>query len=55
MAFPGRTDRLTGSYSCGVLQPYSQLGWWKWMYYVSPFTYVVDGLLGQGELHRTIL
>ena len=23
------------------------------MYYVSPFTYVVDGLLGQGELHHT--
>ena len=26
------------------------------MYYVSPFTYVVDGLLGQGEVpHRTLL
>ncbi|KAG0700795.1 ABC-2 type transporter-domain-containing protein [Suillus ampliporus] len=31
----------------GVLQPYRALGWWQWMYRVSPFTYVVEGLLGQ--------
>ncbi|TDL13502.1 hypothetical protein BD410DRAFT_442376 [Rickenella mellea] len=31
----------------GVLQPFSQLGWWKWMYRVSPFTYLIEGLLGQ--------
>ncbi|KAJ7852054.1 pleiotropic drug resistance ABC transporter [Mycena olivaceomarginata] len=31
----------------GVLQPFSQLGWWKWMYHVSPFTYLIEGLLGQ--------
>ncbi|KAL5487493.1 SNQ2_3 [Sanghuangporus weigelae] len=31
----------------GVLQPYSQLGWWKWMYRVSPFTYFVEGVVGQ--------
>ncbi|EGO00657.1 hypothetical protein SERLA73DRAFT_105009 [Serpula lacrymans var. lacrymans S7.3] len=31
----------------GVLQPFSQLGWWQWMYRVSPFTYLVEGLLGQ--------
>ncbi|KAF8557465.1 pleiotropic drug resistance ABC transporter [Imleria badia] len=31
----------------GVLQTYSQLGWWQWMYYVSPITYVIEGLLGQ--------
>jgi ATP-binding cassette subfamily G (WHITE) protein 2 (SNQ2) len=31
----------------GVLQPYSQLGWWQWMYYLSPFTYLIEGLLGQ--------
>jgi hypothetical protein len=38
-----------GHLSAGVLQPYSQLGWWQWMYYVSPFTYVIEGLLAQGE------
>lgn len=31
----------------GVLQPFSQLGWWQWMYRVSPFTYLIEGLLGQ--------
>ncbi|KAJ6512909.1 pleiotropic drug resistance ABC transporter [Mycena sanguinolenta] len=31
----------------GVLQPYRALGWWQWMYRVSPFTYLVEGLLGQ--------
>ncbi|KAF8156049.1 pleiotropic drug resistance ABC transporter [Crassisporium funariophilum] len=31
----------------GVLQPFSQLGWWKWMYHLSPFTYLIEGLLGQ--------
>jgi ATP-binding cassette subfamily G (WHITE) protein 2 (SNQ2) len=31
----------------GVLQPFQLLGWWKWMYRVSPYTYVVEGLLGQ--------
>ncbi|KAI9569369.1 ABC-2 type transporter-domain-containing protein [Boletus coccyginus] len=31
----------------GILQPYSQLGWWRWMYHVSPFTYIMEGLLGQ--------
>ena len=45
-----RTDKCTWrSHSAGVLQPYSQLGWWQWMYYVSPFTYITEGLLGQGE------
>src|SRR5258706_578 len=38
--------RLFGS--DGVLQPYKLLGWWKWMYHVSPFTYVVEGVLGHG-------
>lgn len=33
----------------GVLQPFSQLGWWKWMYHVSPFTYLTSSLLGQGK------
>ncbi|KAF8206136.1 P-loop containing nucleoside triphosphate hydrolase protein [Mycena galopus ATCC 62051] len=31
----------------GVLQPFNQLGWWKWMYHVTPFTYLIEGLLGQ--------
>ncbi|KAK7033403.1 Brefeldin A resistance protein [Favolaschia claudopus] len=31
----------------GVLQPYRALGWWQWMYRVSPFTYLIEGLLGQ--------
>ncbi|KAF8149941.1 pleiotropic drug resistance ABC transporter [Crassisporium funariophilum] len=31
----------------GVLQPFRQLGWWRWMYHLSPFTYLTDGLLGQ--------
>ncbi|KAH7929251.1 hypothetical protein BV22DRAFT_1192162 [Leucogyrophana mollusca] len=31
----------------GVLQPFAELGWWRWMYRVSPFTYLVEGLLGQ--------
>lgn len=36
--------------SNGVLQPYRQLGWWRWMYHVSPFTYLIGALLGQGPL-----
>ncbi|KAF8196094.1 pleiotropic drug resistance ABC transporter [Pholiota molesta] len=31
----------------GVLQPYRVLGWWRWMYHLSPYTYLVEGLLGQ--------
>ncbi|KAL6306522.1 pleiotropic drug resistance ABC transporter [Sparassis latifolia] len=31
----------------GVLQPYKSLGWWKWMYHLSPSTYFMEGLLGQ--------
>ncbi|KAF7360014.1 Pleiotropic drug resistance ABC transporter [Mycena venus] len=31
----------------GVVQPLSQLGWWKWMWHVSPFTYLIEGVLGQ--------
>ena len=36
-------------FSNGVLQPFSQLGWWRWMYRLSPFTYLIEGLLGQGQ------
>lgn len=36
----------------GVLQPYSQLGWWQWMYRLSPYTYLIEGLVGQGTSVR---
>ncbi|KAJ3537090.1 hypothetical protein NMY22_g5742 [Coprinellus aureogranulatus] len=38
----------------GVLQPYDQLGWWKWMYRVSPFTYLIESLLGQATAHELV-
>ncbi|TFY79979.1 hypothetical protein EWM64_g4033 [Hericium alpestre] len=31
----------------GVLQPFRQLGWWKWMYRVTPFSYLVSAMLSQ--------
>ncbi|KAF9025650.1 pleiotropic drug resistance ABC transporter [Hymenopellis radicata] len=31
----------------GVLQPFSQLGWWQWMYHLSPFTYLLEGIIAQ--------
>ncbi|RDB27092.1 Brefeldin A resistance protein [Hypsizygus marmoreus] len=31
----------------GVIQPFRELGWWQWMYRLSPFTYLIEGLLGQ--------
>lgn len=34
-------------YSNGVIQPFRQLGWWQWMYRLSPYTYLIEGLLGQ--------
>ncbi|KAF7984655.1 hypothetical protein HWV62_12906 [Athelia sp. TMB] len=38
----------------GVLQPYRQLGWWQWMYHLSPYTYLIEGLLGQAIGHESI-
>ncbi|KIY47084.1 pleiotropic drug resistance ABC transporter [Fistulina hepatica ATCC 64428] len=32
------------SFVNGIVQPYGQLGWWKWMYRVSPYTYVLEGM-----------
>lgn len=32
----------------GVIQPYRALGWWQWMYRLSPYTYLIEALLGQG-------
>jgi ATP-binding cassette subfamily G (WHITE) protein 2 (SNQ2) len=31
----------------GVFQPFALLGWWQWMYRLSPFTYLIEGLVGQ--------
>ncbi|KAG5644211.1 hypothetical protein DXG03_008874 [Asterophora parasitica] len=38
----------------GVLQPFRELGWWKWMYHVSPYTYLIEALLGQALGHHAI-
>ncbi|KAN0136953.1 ABC-2 type transporter domain containing protein [Lactarius tabidus] len=38
----------------GVLQPYKHLGWWKWMYRTSPYTYLIEGLIGQAIGHSEI-
>ncbi|KAG0701458.1 ABC-2 type transporter-domain-containing protein [Suillus ampliporus] len=38
----------------GVIQPFVELNWWRWMYRVSPFTYVIEGLLGQAIGGSTI-
>ncbi|KIY48466.1 hypothetical protein FISHEDRAFT_73662 [Fistulina hepatica ATCC 64428] len=39
----------------GVVQPYSDLGWWKWMYRASPFTYIIEGLMGYAVGHSSIV
>ncbi|KDR82402.1 hypothetical protein GALMADRAFT_56996 [Galerina marginata CBS 339.88] len=31
----------------GIMQPYRELGWWQWMYRLSPYTYLIEGLSGQ--------
>ncbi|KAH9022163.1 pleiotropic drug resistance ABC transporter [Lactarius pseudohatsudake] len=38
----------------GVFQPYKHLGWWKWMYRLSPYTYVIEGLLARAIGHSEI-
>ncbi|KAH8987621.1 ABC-2 type transporter-domain-containing protein [Lactarius akahatsu] len=38
----------------GVLQPYKRLGGWKWMYRASPYTYLMEGFLGQALGHSEI-
>ncbi|KAL4248575.1 ABC transporter superfamily protein [Abortiporus biennis] len=38
----------------GVLQPFRALGWWRWMYRVSPYTYLIEGILGQAIGHKPI-
>ncbi|KAK7465001.1 ATP-binding cassette transporter snq2 [Stygiomarasmius scandens] len=39
----------------GVVQPYRQLNWWKWMYRVSPYTYLIEGVLGQALGRQSII
>ncbi|KAH7929028.1 hypothetical protein BV22DRAFT_1057873 [Leucogyrophana mollusca] len=31
----------------GVLQPYAKLGFWQWTYRISPYTYLIEGLVAQ--------
>ncbi|KAI0089451.1 pleiotropic drug resistance ABC transporter [Irpex rosettiformis] len=38
----------------GVLQPFSHLGWWQWMYHVSPYTYLIEGLLSSAVGNQDI-
>ncbi|KAH9480206.1 Brefeldin A resistance protein [Psilocybe cubensis] len=38
----------------GVMQPYRELNWWKWMYRVSPYTYLLEGFAGQALGHRPV-
>ncbi|KAF5344805.1 hypothetical protein D9758_014417 [Tetrapyrgos nigripes] len=38
----------------GIIQPYRRLGWWKWMYRVNPFTYLVEGFAGQAVGHAEL-
>lgn len=42
-----RTRDTDVLFSNGVMQPFRQLGWWQWMYRLSPYTYFIEGLLGQ--------
>ncbi|KAF8235559.1 hypothetical protein L208DRAFT_1457957 [Tricholoma matsutake] len=39
----------------GVLQPFPQLGWWKWMFYITPYTYFTESLLGQAIAHQPVV
>ncbi|PFH48337.1 hypothetical protein AMATHDRAFT_65762 [Amanita thiersii Skay4041] len=39
----------------GVLQPFRLLGWWKWMYHLSPYTYLIEGLVGQAIGRQSII
>ncbi|KAJ7136060.1 ABC-2 type transporter-domain-containing protein [Mycena epipterygia] len=39
---------------CGVLAAPSTLGWWIWMYRVSPFSYLVGGMLATGVANTEV-
>ncbi|KAF6758018.1 pleiotropic drug resistance ABC transporter [Ephemerocybe angulata] len=38
----------------GVVQPYRELKWWRWMYHLTPFTYLIEALVGQAIGDQTI-
>ncbi|KAJ7182528.1 ABC-2 type transporter-domain-containing protein [Mycena crocata] len=40
---------------CGILAPASTLGWWIWMYRVSPFSYLVGGMLATGIANTKVV
>lgn len=40
---------------CGVLANSSGLGWWVWMYRVSPFTYYVSGILSTAVANADVV
>ncbi|KAF8189914.1 ABC-2 type transporter-domain-containing protein [Mycena galopus ATCC 62051] len=40
---------------CGILAPPSTLGWWIWMYRVSPFSYLVGGMLATGVANTKVI
>ncbi|KAH7106585.1 pleiotropic drug resistance ABC transporter [Auriculariales sp. MPI-PUGE-AT-0066] len=39
---------------CGLMQPYAAMGWWQWMYRVSPLTYVLEAMVGYNLGHTEI-
>ncbi|KDQ32534.1 hypothetical protein PLEOSDRAFT_153783 [Pleurotus ostreatus PC15] len=39
----------------GVMQPFAHLGWWRWMYHLSPYTYLIAGTLGQAIGHQDMV
>jgi hypothetical protein len=51
-----RLADTTPACSDGVLQPWSQLGWWRWMYRLSPYTYIIEvGARGNRDELRTLI
>ncbi|KAF7349230.1 hypothetical protein MSAN_01712400 [Mycena sanguinolenta] len=53
----GNTGNLLFSFTllfCGVLAGPSSLGWWIWMYRVSPFSYLVGGMLATGVANTEV-
>ncbi|KAJ7512027.1 ABC-2 type transporter-domain-containing protein [Mycena galericulata] len=40
---------------CGVLASPRTLGWWIWMYRVSPFSYLVGGMLATGVANTDVI
>lgn len=39
----------------GVVQPYRLLGWWQWMYRLSPYTYLIEAIVGQAVGRQPII